>query len=346
MYFSELSLSNFKNHKQLILTFDPNLNVIIGRNGIGKTNILDALHLLCCCKSGFGYKDSHCITFGMDNALVSGILNTAHKIEMIRCQLTTQSKKMSWDNLVYPKITEHLGKILMVLVTPEDSALVREDSSKRRKWADGGLVQLFPQYLSDLLRYQRLLIQKNSHLKNTIIDFALLDIYDEQLRTIGLRMYQQRLQFIKEVEPIILKYYLSIIKNSSESSLQIKVQYKSDYDNILAYRQNDLRYKNATFGAHKDDFEILIQGVSAKRFSSQGQIKTIALSMKLALYNYLYQHKKQKPILLLDDIGDKLDQQRLATLIEIISTLKTQTIMTTTNKDLVNVSSSHIIQLE
>lgn len=325
MHIEKLSLINFKNYENLSLTFSDHLNCIIGPNGSGKTNILDAIYFLSMTKSAHNPIDSQNIKFGAEYFSIKGTFNNKKSSDTIVCYFKEGEKKSFKKNKSdYGKLSEHIGSFPVVLITPYDSDIIRESSEIRRKFFDSILCQLDHDYMIDLVRYNKNLKQRNSALKNFSrsgkVNSTLLDAYNDVLIKLGERIFKKRKSFIdRNIETFDRNY-----KFISESREAVNIIYTSQFDcaNPLAkfseYKSRDLATERSNFGIHKDDFQFNIEGNHLKKYGSQGQQKSFSIALKLMQFEVLENDLDIQPILLLDDIFDKLDSQRIDKLLLMI----------------------------
>ncbi len=343
MFLSDIHLLNFKNHEELSLTFSPTINCFVGNNGSGKTNLLDAIHYLTLTKSAFSPTDAQCIRHGADFFMVEGKFKEAAPpapegganenspfggwgASLITCSLKIgQRKVVMHDKKAYERLSEHIGRFPVVLISPDDTDLVRDTSELRRRFFDTLLSQLDARYLADLMQYNFVMKQRNSLLRQfyerNYFDKDLLETYDNQLLPIGQTLHQQRKDFMAGYVPVFRKYYRFL----SGSREMVDLVYESElfepgfeYDFSFATKR-DLQLQRTTKGIHKDDFVFEIDGYALKKFGSQGQQKSFVIALKLAQFEVLQREKNTKPLLLLDDIFDKLDDLRISKLIELIT---------------------------
>ncbi|MCC6186377.1 MAG: DNA replication and repair protein RecF, partial [Chitinophagaceae bacterium] len=241
------------------------------------------------------------------------------------CKYKNGKKEISCNHIIYEKHAEHIGKFAAVMIAPDDIALINEGSELRRKFIDGMLCQCNKQYFETLMNYQKILLQRNAWLKmyaqNTKnIDTTIIDYYNDILAPQGQFLFEMRKQFLKEFAPLLCKYY-NLLAKEKES---IDIEYQSDlYAHTLAYwlsehLQHDMRYQRTLKGIHKDDFLLKINDLPIKNYGSQGQKKSFLFALKLAQHEYLKSQMNQRPLLLLDDVFEKLDQQRMEALLQII----------------------------
>lgn len=350
MHLEKLSLTNFKNYEDGRYSFGPQVNVVVGPNGSGKTNLLDAVYFLALSKSAFQSQDAFTILHDADYFIIDGIFEECNdrkayidplrpdRVRPDRVQITIslqrgQRKVVMADKKPYERVSEHIGRFPVVLIAPNDTDLVREHSEDRRHFFDGVLSQLDPDYLRNYLMYQQVLKQRNSLLKlfaeRNQVDNDLLDTYDQPLLELGQQIHDRRRLFVAEYLPDVRAHY-AYLSGERET---VTIVYESEVSNpdfaveFRHFRRRDTVLQRTTMGVHKDDYNFLIAGASAgdgqsgesvplKKFGSQGQQKTFVIALKLAQFDQLEVRKGVKPILLLDDIFDKLDDRRIGKLIQ------------------------------
>ncbi|MFM2291207.1 MAG: hypothetical protein RIS29_1020 [Bacteroidota bacterium] len=323
MRLNSLSILNYKNIAEAELHFSPKINCFIGNNGMGKTNILDAIYYLSFCKSHSNSIDSQNIMHQTEFCLIQGKYLIGDSAEDIYCGMKLRQKKQFKRNKKeYERLSDHIGLLPLVLVSPDDSVLISEGSEERRKFIDGVISQYNKNYLNQLLQYNNALKQRNALLKlETKMDESLLDIWEEQMAAYGNYIYEQRKQFIDEFIPIFQNYYSHI----SGGTEVISLAYHSQHDEhdirtrMIATRDRDKMLGYSTQGIHKDELEMMLNGYPIKRVGSQGQNKTYLISLKLAQFNFLKRTHNLSPLLLLDDIFDKLDSNRVTQIVELVS---------------------------
>lgn len=327
MYLQSIQLANFKNYESGEFTFNEKVNAVIGENGSGKTNLLDAIHYLSFCKSYFNAQDHLAVRFGTDFFAIHGdfVGYEDGRTRRISCIYKPGGRKiMKLNQKEYERMSDHIGLYPLIMVAPIDSNLIHGGSELRRKFFDMILSQFDKNYLQSLISYQKLLIQRNTLLKqmfeNGRYDAMFLQIYDAQMIPLADEIHRKRLQFTQEIQPIFQKYYDFL----SDSKEKVFIGYESTLSETPmaeSFRKNeqvDYRAGYTCEGVHKDDFSFEMNGYSVKKFSSQGQQKSFLLALKLAHFDYIYNKKKLKPILLLDDIFDKLDEKRIAKLLYLV----------------------------
>jgi DNA replication and repair protein RecF len=332
MYLEKLNLLNFKNYEEASFSFCPQINCFVGENGSGKTNLLDAVYYLCISKSAFAANDAQSIRHGSDFFLVDGFFHLGDspqepgKLFQITCALQKgQRKVVLSDKKPYEKLMEHIGRFPVVLIAPDDTDLVREGSEERRRFFDTMLSQIDHDYLGNLIQYNNLLKQRNSLLKlfadRHYSDDDMLDSYDAPLLDLAYLLFQRRRSFIDIFQPVFQKHYTYL----SESREMVDLVYESELaepsftQDFRRSRSRDLHLQRTTKGAHKDDFIFEINCFPLKKFGSQGQQKSFVIALKLAQFEIIAHHKQFRPILLLDDIFDKLDDRRIAKLTQMIA---------------------------
>jgi DNA replication and repair protein RecF len=324
MHLKKLHLTNFKNYEEVRVEFSEKINVLVGKNGSGKTNLLDAIHFLSLTKSAFS-NDAFCIRQGQDFFFVKGIFDLSKDSREISCSLQTGGKKTIKEGVnEYQKFSEHIGKYPVVLIAPDDTELVKEGSEERRKFFDSILSQLNKKYLEQLILYTNALKQRNGLLKlfneSGTVDEIALESYDRILVESGKFISATRANFLKEFLPVFQSYYSFLVEDEPVAILYKSELNRTDYQKGLdANRTRDLLLQRTNFGIHRDDYQFQLGGGDLKRLGSQGQQKSFIIALKLAQFKITSSYKKIKPILLLDDIFDKLDDFRIAKLLLLIT---------------------------
>ena len=326
MHLESLELLNFKNYGDINLYFSPQINCLVGNNGSGKTNMLDAIHYLSLTKSAFNPIDSQNIKHEENFMVIRGSFNKADKKESIQCSLQQgQRKVVKHGKKPYERIGEHIGRFPVVLIAPNDTDVIREGSEIRRRFFDSIISQIDQQYLQWLLQYNHVLKQRNSLLKHfadsNTLDRDLLEPYNHQLLSLGLLVLKARKEFLNDYLPFFQNHY----QNLSEGKENVEIKHESNMDvddpaaALHSSLRRDLALQRSNIGVHKDDYVFEIEGHPLKKYGSQGQQKSFVIALKLAHFDIMRQHKGYKPILLLDDIFDKLDDHRIARLMELVS---------------------------
>jgi len=323
VFLKELQLFNFKNHESARFVFSDKINAITGNNGAGKTNVLDAIYMLANAKSYYNSIDQQIIQFDKDFFTVTGKFEETNPFDLIINFGKDTKKTIKKNGKVFKRIIDHIGSIQTVFITPNDISLIYEGSEERRKFLDFTISQLDNIYLKNLVEYRKVIDQRNSFLKtnqNHFIDEVLLESYNFKLIPISRAIYQTRKHFLEEFIPFFNKAY----KEISGSSENCNIKYKSkleeiDIDVLLQQNlRNDISAQRTTDGIHKDDLEFLINEIPIRKFGSQGQIKTFVISLKIAQYEYLKSKTGNNPLLLLDDIFEKIDETRSNELMKMV----------------------------
>lgn len=326
MWLQKLSVINFKNYSEAELSFSQTVNAFTGNNGAGKTNLLDAIHYLSLCKSYFNPIDSQQIKQGEDLFMIQGSFKKENKDETIYCGLKKAQKKVFKRNKKeYQRLADHIGSFPLVMISPNDIGLIIEGSEERRKFIDNVISQTDSSYLDELIVYNKNLLNRNALLRQIAVsgryDPALMDIYDQQLILSGTNIFEKRKAFMLEFKDIFNKHYRYI----SEDAEEVELLYDSpllqnDFATLLKRNlERDRILERTTAGIHKDELNFTIHGMSMKKFGSQGQQKSFLIALKLAQYSFLHQQKGFEPLLLLDDIFDKLDNKRTTKLMKMVS---------------------------
>ncbi|WP_029905252.1 DNA replication/repair protein RecF [Prevotella sp. 10(H)] len=322
MILDRLSILNYKNIEQAELILSPKINCFLGSNGMGKTNLLDAIYYLSFSKSHNNPIDSQNIRHDAEFAVIQGWYELDNKQEEFFCSLRRKQKKQFKRNKKeYERLSDHIGTLPLVMVSPSDTELINGGSDERRRFMDLFLSQFDKEYLHSLIRYNKALQQRNALLKTEgYTDDTLFDLWDEQLSEEGKVVYQKRKDFIDKFIPTFQKFY-DFICSSNE---KVKLSYESHFETedfmqlIKSRRQRDMILGYTTVGVHKDDLDMQMDGYSIKRVGSQGQNKTYVVALKLAQFDFLHKATSTTPILLLDDIFDKLDSSRVEQIIKLV----------------------------
>lgn len=328
LYLKKISLINFKNYEDLDLEFSSRLNCFVGLNGSGKTNLLDAIHYLSFCKSYYNPIDSQNIKHKEDFMMIQGYFDkdNQEQTDEIHCGLKKNQKKVFKRNKkAYKKLSEHVGNYPIVMISPYDKDLISGGSELRRKFIDGVICQWDRNYLDTLNQYNKALAQRNALLKDfekrDYFDKDSLEIWDMQMDELATVIHQKRKAFLEEFVPVF-KHYFEKISNSRE---KVTMVYRSQLDKESLkdlFEQNlnkDRVMQYSTVGTHRDDLLLLMSGYPVKKYGSQGQQKSYSIAMKLAQFDFLKEKKSVAPVLLLDDIFDKLDPERVGSLLNFVS---------------------------
>ena len=324
MYLDKLSVLNFKNHSDSSLDFNPNINCFVGNNGSGKTNLLDAIHYLSFTKSFFIKQDSMNVLYNQPFMTVEGVFEKDDKKELVQCAVKSGVKKIVKRNKKqYDKLAEHIGLFPLVMVSPTDSELLLAGSDVRRKYMDSVISQFDKEYLNTLIAYNKLILQRNALLKSMdtqSLQISSLALYDEQLSPLAQIIFEKRQSFLNQLSPIFLDYYNAISNTNEEVSILYDSQLSENSFLDLCQQnfEKDRIVKFTSVGVHKDDLVFHLNGYPIKRVGSQGQQKTYLLALKLAQFDFMQEALGYKPMLLLDDIFDKLDDNRVEHLMKLV----------------------------
>lgn len=319
---NNISLVQFRNYPQTNFTFPNKVTGFCGPNGSGKTNLLDAIYYLCFTKSYFGKSDAQNTQFGSQGFRLEGQFDLTEQLYRTLCVVReTGKKEFGVNNEVYSRMAQHIGKFTCVMIAPDDVNIIMDGSEERRKFIDYTLSQLDAAYLQTLIDYNKILQQRNSLLKQAAetgrLDEPLLDIYSAQLVASGNQIYQKRTRFLETFIPRAIQLYNDIAGNIEKLSIRYISNLQSDsFDKILKQnRTRDLALQRTSQGVHRDDLEFNLNGEVFKSTASQGQRKSLLFAIKLAEFEILLEVKGFAPILLLDDVFEKLDEQRMQNLL-------------------------------
>lgn len=326
MYIRELSVLNYKNFGEATLSFSRKVNCFIGNNGVGKTNLLDAIYYLSFCKSYFNNPDNQNVRHSEDFFALQGKYELNESSEEIHCGFKSgQKKKIRRNKKEYDRFSDHIGLLPLVMISPADSVLIQGGSEERRRFMDSVISQYDRTYLDWLVKYNRVLQQRNTLLKNCAgqsnVDPDIFVIWDEQLLQLGQKIHAKRGQFLEELLPVFQKYYSLISGGNEPVSLEYGSQLNDMAFDLLLKESftRDRMVQFTTTGIHKDDLELKLGGYPIKRLGSQGQNKTYLIALKFAQFDFIRSLNKIKPILLLDDIFDKLDSGRVEEIVKLVS---------------------------
>lgn len=326
MHLKTLSLVNFKNYEQLDISLSAKINCFVGENGVGKTNLLDAVHYLSLCKSNLNPVDSQNVKYDQEFLVVQGVFERKGKEENIYCGIRKQKKKQFKRNQKeYTKLSEHIGLIPLVMISPADSILINGGSEERRKFMNGVIAQYSRVYLENLIQYNRALAQRNKLLKDFTFsrnfDPQMLEIWDEQLIRYGEPIYEERLRFVNDLLPVFNSFHSLVSGDREKVSLTYQAHLLDSgfREGLKASIEKDRILQYTTFGIHKDDLGMDLENHSLKKSGSQGQQKTFLVALKLAEFEFIRKLTKIPPILLLDDIFDKFDAGRVKHIISLVA---------------------------
>ncbi len=327
MFLKKLSLNNFKNYEEAELKFSDKINCFVGNNGAGKTNILDAIYYLSFCKSYFNSVDTQNIKHNTDFFAIHGNYhNHDNSADKVSCIQKRQTKKVfKLNSSAYSRLADHIGTFPLVMISPYDRDLINDGSELRRKYIDGVISQFDKVYLNELLSYNKVLLQRNILLKQMFdgryFDKTALEIWNDGLITHGDIIFEKRKEFLSSFNPLFEEYY-NLLSGSKE---KVKIRYNSQLHDfglkelLASSTDKDRVTRYTTSGIHKDDLIFTIDDHPVKKFGSQGQQKTFVIAIKLAQFEFTRRIKSYKPILLFDDIFDKLDDNRVMQIIELVS---------------------------
>lgn len=329
MFLKNLQLRQFKSHSDRNLNFVSGINCFLGNNGVGKTNILEAIHFICLTKSSRNITDSQCIQHDKDFFYIKGQIEYTNLDQLLETEIVCQLKKggkkqVLVDDKSTGKLKSHIGKYPLVMMEPEDTDLIREGGEERRRFFDGMISQMDKNYLESLIKYNKILQQRNAYLKrleeNTPKDFTQLTTYNSFLCPLGEEISKKRTEFLSEYNPIFLKHYQKLTDNIEKASITYLPSFEIGHfeETLLASQKKDLILQRTNIGIQKDDFIFHLNENEIKKFGSQGQQKSFVIALKLAQFEILEQKSSKKPLLMLDDIFDKLDDHRIGKLVEMI----------------------------
>lgn len=326
MHLKSLQLVNFKNCASAEYIFEDGVNCLVGVNGAGKTNVLDAIYYLSHCKSYFNPIDSQNIKHDEPFFVVQGEFDSGEHVDTVYCGVKRGQKKMfKRSGKEYNKLSEHIGRYPVVIISPYDKDLVYEGSDVRRKFIDGIISQFNSVYLERLIHYNKALMQRNSLLKffweNRTFDAPGLEVWNDQLIEAGSYIYEARRDFLDAFVPVFQRLHERVSggKELVELSYHAQLNDRSFGELLDLHLDQDRHRQHSTAGIHKDDLLFEIGGHPLKKFGSQGQQKTYLIALKLAQFEFITEKKGLKPILLLDDVFDKIDDHRVRQLMELVS---------------------------
>ena len=322
MRLKRLSLLNFKNLSQTDIALSEGINCFVGDNGAGKTNVLDAIYYLSMSKSAFTMTDGQSVRHGEEFFFTEGTYSTdGGGQEQVVCSFSRRTGKVLKRNgKEYDRVADHVGLFPVVIVSPRDTDLITDAAEERRRYLNGFISQLDRVYLNSIMRYNAVLTERNRFLKGSS-DEAMLQIYDMQLAEHGTRVYEARQKMVERLSPMVAEYYRTL----SDDREQVEIEYRSELqdmpmqDILLRARERDIVNQFTTAGVHRDDLVFRIGGYPLRKYGSQGQQKSFLIALKLAQYRLLAEATGEKPILLLDDLFDKLDMGRVEQLLTIVS---------------------------
>ena len=319
----KIVISDFRNILLQELEFSPNVNCISGNNGEGKTNLLDAIYYLSMTKSAFALSDKFNFRHGTEEFSLSGLYRMENGLSSrFSVKMTSKGeKKMKRDEKQYGKVSEHIGVLPVVMVSPADISMVSDSGEERRRFVNAVLSQMDREYMTSLQQYNRLLLQRNKMLKEQDVDRGLLEVIDMRMAAFAEPVFQARKKFVEELTPIVQEYYKSLSGDSEQVSIEYDSELsKASLEQLLAAsydKDRVLKYTGA--GIQRDDFLFKMNGHPIRRYGSQGQQKSFLVSLKFAQYELMKKNYGFAPVLLLDDVFDKLDMSRISNLLEMVA---------------------------
>jgi DNA replication and repair protein RecF len=327
MYLQKLILTGFKNYSQAEFVFSEKINCFVGNNGVGKTNLLDAIHYLSFCKSCFTSLDAQNIRHGEEYFAIHGSYQRGDDtLDLVQCiQKKNQRKRFMINKKEYERLADHIGNFPLVMISPYDRDLINDGSELRRKYIDSVISQFDKFYLDDLIQYNKALVQRNALLKSFgeqhYFDAVSLETWDEPMIRLGEQIFNKRTSFLEQFIPLFREYF-RFLSNGTET---VDIRYVSQNggnsyrETFKAALAKDRAAQYCTIGVHKDDLDFILDDYPVKKFGSQGQQKSFVIAVKLAQFDYTRNIKGFKPVLLLDDVFDKLDDLRVKQLIKLVS---------------------------
>lgn len=314
MYIKEIELKDFRNYKDIKVSFSENVNIFLGNNAQGKTNLLEGIYLNAMAKSFKTTKDKELIRFDREFCKIKTIAFFDEDEHLTEIVINKEGKKgIKIDGVKMKKTSELLERIFIIIFSPEDLKIVKDEPEKRRKFTDRELCQIKPGYFNDLNNYKKVLKQRNAYLKEENIDTSVLDVWDYELAKYGIRIIKTRSEFIEKIDEISRQIHSRISggKERLELKYEPNVDAEENFTEVLVKnRRDDIRNRTTVRGPHKDDFKISADGIDLRKFGSQGQQRTAALSLKLSEIKLIEEEMGEKPILLLDDVLSELDNDR------------------------------------
>lgn len=322
MYLRKLVLINFKNVAQAEIALSERINCFVGDNGAGKTNVLDAVYYLSMSKSAFTMTDGQSVRHGEDFFVVEGsYADDRGTSDTVNCSFLRRSGKvLKLNGKEYDRMADHVGRFPVVMVSPQDSVLITDAAEERRRYLNAFLSQLDRDYLASLMRYNAVLAERNRFLKGSS-DEQMLQIYDMQLEEHAARVYERRRDIVERMRPLVAEFY-RVLSGDRE---QVEIEYRSELsaatmgELLLASRERDIINGFTTSGVHRDDLVLRMGGYPLRKYGSQGQQKSFLMALKLAQYRILVEACGERPLLLFDDLFDKLDTSRVENLLALVS---------------------------
>jgi len=326
MFLRRLVLSNFKNYNEADLEFSPRINCFVGDNGVGKTNILDAIHYLSLTKSYFTNVDSVNIRHGQDYFIVKGYFEKDSEDVEVYCGFQKDKRKVfKKDGKEYSRLADHIGRFPVVMISPYDSIIITDGSEERRKFMNNVISQYDRNYLNDVIKYNKALKTRNRLLKEMVsgsrFDREVLSVWEDQMTGPADNIHSARKMFVNQLIPVFQKYYTHISANREQVDLTYKSQLgdASFAELLKESAEKDMALQYTTAGIHRDDMVLGMDGYPIREQGSQGQQKSYLVALKLAKYDYILSMGGTSPVLLMDDIFDKFDENRVAQIIKLVS---------------------------
>ena len=319
----KIVISDFRNIELQELEFSPNINCISGNNGEGKTNLLDAIYYLSMTKSAFATSDRFNFRHGTDEFSLSGSYRMENGLSSrFSMRMTSKGeKKVKRDEKPYGRVSEHIGVLPVVMISPADISLVSDSGEERRRFVNAVLSQMDREYMTSMQQYNRLLLQRNKMLKDMSPDRSLLEVIDMRMAALADPVHRARKKFVEDLNPVVSEYYKAL----SGGSEQVNIEYDSELSKasleqlLAASYEKDCALRYTTAGLQRDDFLFSMDGWPIRRHGSQGQQKSFLVSLKFAQYEIMKREYGFAPLLLLDDVFDKLDMGRISNLLQMVS---------------------------
>lgn len=359
MNLKNLQLVNFRNYEKLYVEFNKNINLLIGKNGQGKTNIVESIYMLSIGKSFRTNKDKEIIKFSTENLYIGGNFEKIGSTKKIEIFIDKTKKGIKINKVGIQKIQELLGNLNVVIFSPEDLKLVKDGPKERRSFIDKEISQIMPKYYNYLMNYNKTLLQRNKFLKGYHVDENLLDVYDANLSKYGSYIYIFRRDFIKKLSKISKSFHKDLTNDKEDLIIVYKNQidltdeddvnsaYNKLMEKITSNRSNDIEMRTTKYGIHKDDLNIFIDDIDVRLYGSQGQQRTASISLKLSEIELIKQEVGEYPVLILDDVFSELDEVRQRLLVEKLDNI--QMFITTaeiSHKNIFNINNTTIFNID
>ncbi|AHM55372.1 DNA replication and repair protein RecF [Peptoclostridium acidaminophilum DSM 3953] len=335
MHLDSLRLVNYRNYSDVEISFNPNINIIVGKNGQGKTNILESIYFLAVGKSFRTSKDREAVKFGCKNAYIASNFIKNGRKNTLEFLIGSSSKAVKKNGLALLRMSELLGNLNVVVFSPEDIRILKDSPSERRRFIDREISQISPRYYANLSDYNKILSQRNNYLKNDKLDMPLVEIFDRQLCHCAGAIYMARRDFISKLSEYALEFHSSIVGRREEFRINYINQLNIGMDDtpqsaesalfelLSRKREDDIRKRNTGYGPHRDDIQVIVDSLDVKIYGSQGQQRTASIAIKLSELELMKAETGEYPVLLLDDVFSELDEKRQKLLIDSISGIQT-----------------------